>query len=174
MQADDLLHFARCGLLCNDAEVRHVAGEWNLAGDPTEGALVTLALKCGLVRADEFAALPRVDEIPFESEHRFMATLHHDHARHSRVYLKGAPERVLDLCAMQSDGQPLQRERWDRQLHAAAAKGQRLLALAACEMPANAAALSMDDLSARFTLLVVSGWALAGFVAGGQCRGAAP
>jgi magnesium-transporting ATPase (P-type) len=152
-QADDLLQFARCGLLCNDATVRHVDGAWKLAGDPTEGALVTLSLKCGLVRADELAALPRVDEIPFESEHRFMATLHHDHAGHARVYLKGAPEQVLELCATQSGGQPLQRGRWDQHLRAAAANGQRLLALAVCEKPGSTATLSMEDLGARFTLL---------------------
>ena len=155
--AADLLHFARCGLLCNDAEVRHVDGDWELAGDPTEGALVTLAMKCGLDRAAEAADLPRVDEIPFESEHRFMATLHHDHEGHARVYLKGAPERVLDLCPTQADGRLLQREYWERQLDAAARAGQRVLALAACELSPPMTALSMDDVSARFTLLGLAG-----------------
>jgi magnesium-transporting ATPase (P-type) len=155
--ADDLLHFARCGLLCNDAEVRHLDGAWKLTGDPTEGALVTLAMKCGLERAAEAGGLPRVDEIPFESEHRFMATLHHDHAGHARVYLKGAPERVLDLCTTQADGAPLQRRYWEQQLEAAARDGQRVLALAACELPRDTTALSMDDITARFTLLGLAG-----------------
>ena len=155
--ASDLLHFGRCGLLCNDAEVRHLDGDWKLAGDPTEGALVTLAMKCGLDRAAEAGDLPRVDEIPFESEHRFMATLHHDHAGHARVYLKGAPERVLELCQTQADGRPLQREHWERQLEAAARDGQRVLALAACEMPPGTTALSMDDIGERFTLLGLAG-----------------
>lgn len=44
------------------------------------------------------AAMPRIDAIPFASEHRFMATLHHDHTGHASMLLKGAPERVLDLC----------------------------------------------------------------------------
>ncbi len=155
--AEDLLHFARCGLLCNDAEVRHVEGEWRLAGDPTEGALVTLALKCGLDRGEEMGSLPRVDEIPFESEHRYMATLHHDHAGHARVYLKGAPERVLDLCRTQADGRALDRAWWDEQLQRAARDGQRVLALAACELPKRATALSMDDITDRFTLLGLAG-----------------
>ena len=155
--ADDLLHFARCGLLCNDAEVRQAEGEWRLAGDPTEGALVTLALKCGLDRGDEAGSLPRVDEIPFESEHRYMATLHHDHAGHARVYLKGAPERVLSLCRTQADGRPIDRAYWDERLHAAARDGQRVLALAACELPKGATALSMDDITDRFTLLGLAG-----------------
>jgi magnesium-transporting ATPase (P-type) len=155
--AEDLLHFARCGLLCNDAELRHLEGEWRLAGDPTEGALVTLALKCGLDRGGETGDLPRVDEIPFESEHRYMATLHHDHAGHARVYLKGAPERVLSLCRTQADGKPIDRARWDEQLHRAARDGQRVLALAACELPKGTTALSMDDITDRFTLLGLAG-----------------
>jgi magnesium-transporting ATPase (P-type) len=156
-EASDLLHFARCGMLCNDAEVRHLDGDWKLGGDPTEGALVTLAMKCGLDRATEAGALPRVDEIPFESEHRYMATLHHDHAGHARVYLKGAPERVLSLCPTQADGMPLAREDWERRLDAAARDGQRLLALATCEMPPGTTALSMEDIGARFTLLGLAG-----------------
>jgi magnesium-transporting ATPase (P-type) len=155
--ADDLLHFARCGLLCNDAEVRHAEGEWKLSGDPTEGALVTLALKCGLDRGEEMGNLPRIDEIPFESEHRYMATLHHDHEHHARVYLKGAPERVLSLCRTQADGREIDRAYWDEQLDRAARDGQRVLALAACELPPNTTALSMDDITARFTLLGLAG-----------------
>jgi magnesium-transporting ATPase (P-type) len=153
----DLLEFARCGLLCNDAEVRHAGGEWRLAGDPTEGALVTLALKCGLDRVEEVGRLPRIDEIPFESEHRFMATLHHDHAGQARVYLKGAPERVLDLCTRQADGRPLARAYWEQQLETAARDGQRVLALAMCAVEPHTTALAMDDIVPRFTLLGLAG-----------------
>ena len=78
--------------------LQQAAGEWRLAGDPTEGALVTLAMKAGLDPAYEKSAYPRVDVIPFESEHRFMASLHHDHRGARRIFLKGAPERVLALC----------------------------------------------------------------------------
>jgi hypothetical protein len=46
--ADDIAEFARCALLCNDASLRHADGAWTLSGDPTEGALMTLALKAGL------------------------------------------------------------------------------------------------------------------------------
>ncbi|GMV44900.1 MAG: carbonate dehydratase [Pseudomonadota bacterium] len=148
-----LSEFARCGLLCNDAEVRRADGAWTLAGDPTEGALATLALKCGLDRGGESIRLPRIDEIPFESEHRFMATLHHDHEGHAHVYLKGAPERVLDLCTRQADGRPLARAYWEQQLEAAARDGQRVLALAVCEAEPKKTALAMDDIGPRFTLL---------------------
>ncbi len=66
-----------------------------------EGALLTLAHKARLDPLETAAATPRIDEIPFESEHRFMATLNHDHAGRGFIYLKGAPERVLALCKTQ-------------------------------------------------------------------------
>ncbi|MDH1668409.1 HAD-IC family P-type ATPase, partial [Pseudomonas chengduensis] len=91
-----LLEVARAAQLCNDARLQQDdAGHWLLHGDPTEGALLTLALKSGLDARSLHEQQPRSDSIPFESEHRFMATLHHDHAGHGAVYLKGAPERVL-------------------------------------------------------------------------------
>jgi magnesium-transporting ATPase (P-type) len=99
----ELIEIARAALLCNDAAVRASPEGWQLDGDPTEGALHVLARKAGLDARYESEQLPRIDVIPFESEHRFMATLHHDHAGHAFVLLKGAPERVLELCAMQRE-----------------------------------------------------------------------
>ena len=155
--AADLAEFARCALLCNDASLRRVDDAWQMSGDPTEGALLALALKAGLDAQSERAAAPRIDEIPFESEHRFMATLHHDHAGHARVYLKGAPERVLELCATTADGNALDRARWDAAIEEAARAGQRVLALATCEMPKATVALSMADIAPRFALLGLAG-----------------
>ena len=100
----DLTDLARAGLLCNDAAIAQQEGGWTIEGDPTEGALLTLALKAGLERDFELNAGPRTDAIPFESEHRFMATLHHDHAGHAYAYVKGAPERVLGMCAFERRG----------------------------------------------------------------------
>ena len=128
-----------------------------MSGDPTEGALLTLALKAGLDAPAEHAARPRVDAIPFESEHRFMATLHHDHAGHACVYLKGAPEQVLALCSTTADGAPLDRAQWEERIAAAARAGQRVLALARGEYPAGTAALAMSDITPRFALLGLAG-----------------
>ncbi|HEU0201025.1 MAG TPA: HAD-IC family P-type ATPase, partial [Burkholderiaceae bacterium] len=158
--APDLLEFARCALLCNDAALRHHGGHWHLAGDPTEGALVALALKAGLDRDAEYKALPRVDEIPFESEHRYMATLHHDHAGRTHVYLKGAPERVLALCTTQGGAAhagPLDRAAWEARLHDAASQGLRVLALATCELAPGTMALAIGDIQPRFRLLGLAG-----------------
>jgi magnesium-transporting ATPase (P-type) len=153
-QDDALLDMARCALLCNDAHLdRDDAGDWTLAGDPTEGALVTLARKAGLDPAAENTNNPRVDEIPFESEHRLMATLHHDHAGHAFLLLKGAPERVLGLCVQDAEGRPLDQAAWEERVVAAAEEGQRVLALARCEVDAGTTALDMDDIHERFTLL---------------------
>ena len=156
-QDEVLQGLSRCALLCNDAQLKQdAASGWQLVGDPTEGALLTLAHKAGL---DPFEATgtPRIDEVPFDSEHRFMATLHHDHMGHVFALLKGAPERVLDLCLQDVSGQPLDRAAWEARMEDAARAGQRVLALARCEMPAGKTALSMADISRRFVLLGLVG-----------------
>ncbi|MBE0473434.1 cation-transporting P-type ATPase [Rhodoferax sp.] len=157
-QDEALQALAQCALLCNNAQLKHKGSSgWHLSGDPTEGALLTLARKAGLDPVEAATATPRTDEIPFESEHRFMATLHHDHAGHGFLLLKGAPERVLELCRQDASGQPLDVAAWEARMDAAARDGQRVLALARCDMPANTTALLMADITQRFTLLGLVG-----------------
>jgi magnesium-transporting ATPase (P-type) len=149
---------AQAALLCNDSRLRSDPDNgWQLAGDPTEGALLTLALKAGLDHDDSTATTPRVDEIPFESEHRYMATLHHDHSGHAFVLLKGAPERVLALCEYAGDDTPLNPAAWHSRMEEAARGGLRVLALARCDMPPGTRALNMSDITRRFTLLGLVG-----------------
>jgi magnesium-transporting ATPase (P-type) len=157
VESPDVEEFARCAMLCNDASLLHRDGAWILSGDPTEGALLTLAIKAGLDAAAEHASLPRIDVIPFESERRFMATLHHDHEGGARVYLKGAPEQVLSMCIGTPDGEPLDRAHWELEIAAAAGAGQRVLALARAEVPAGTAVLVLGDLPHRFELLGLAG-----------------
>jgi magnesium-transporting ATPase (P-type) len=156
-----LREVAHAAFLCNDAELRETAEGWQLTGDPTEGALLTLALKAGLDPRQTRAALPRSDVIPFESEHRFMATLNHDHDGRGFIYLKGAPERVLALCEAQrsADGEvPLQADFWYAHMEDAAAQGMRLLALAVRHETTTT--LSFSDIEdGGFTLLAVLGLA---------------
>ncbi len=148
----ELQALSLCALLCNDA--RLVEGsEWQLVGDPTEGALMTLAHKAGLTPSDFAAEMPRMDEIPFDSENRFMATLHHDHNGHAFVLIKGASERILDLCLQEQ----VDHAAWEARMEDAAAAGLRVLAMARCEMPMGTTALSMADISRRFTLLGMVG-----------------
>lgn len=157
LQDAALQALSRCALLCNDAQLKHdPANGWQLVGDPTEGALLTLAYKTGLTASD-LADTPRLDAIPFESEHRFMATLHHDHAGHAFALLKGAPERLLDLCTFDPTGTALDAAAWLTRMEDAARAGQRVLALARCDMPAGTTALAMADITQRFTLLGMVG-----------------
>ncbi len=110
----DLVDLARAGLLCNDAALTIREGASHLEGDPTEGALLTLALKAGVDADLQRKSEPRTDTIPFESEHRFMATLHHDHTGHVYAYVKGAPERVLDMCTFERRGGQARPHRYPR------------------------------------------------------------
>jgi magnesium-transporting ATPase (P-type) len=158
-RSPELLELCRCGLLCNDARVHAAAAdEWTLVGDPTEGALVTLALKAGLDPHVEREATPRRDEVPFESERCYMATLHHDHHGNAFAYLKGAPERVLALCVRDADGATLDVEAWSQRMIEAAGDGLRLLALARADLPCGTGALELqDDVAPRYTLLGLVG-----------------
>ena len=158
--APELADIARAAALCNDAVLHERDGEWKLEGDPTEGALLTLALKAGLERHYESESLPRVDAIPFESEHRFMATLHHDHAGHAFAFVKGAPERLLRMCTRQrvaGEDRPLDDAFWQRQVEALAAAGQRVLALAEAPMEKGKRELDFADVEQDLTLLALVG-----------------
>jgi magnesium-transporting ATPase (P-type) len=124
---------ARAAVLCNDAALRQRDGQWLVRGDPMEGALLVLGAKAGLDLDAVRRAFPRTDEIPFDAEHRFMATLHHDHAGAGYVYVKGAPERVLEMCARQRGAggdEPLAAAYWHARVEEMAARGQRVLAVA--------------------------------------------
>src|SRR5215831_13031456 len=88
----------RVSLLCNDAELFHEDGAWKVNGDPTEGALYPFATKLGMDRQVEQAESPRIDSIPFESEHKFMATLNKSAAGKEALLVKGAPEVILEHC----------------------------------------------------------------------------
>ncbi|TDO13947.1 MULTISPECIES: cation-translocating P-type ATPase [Halomonas] len=127
-----LRHFLEAGVLCNDAGLAKEEGRWQIQGDPTEGALVVAAAKAGLdadrLRDDHV----RQDAIPFDSEHKYMATLHHGEGAYT-LLVKGAPDRLLAMCRRQrsDDGdQELDRETWEQRLHELSSRGLRVLALA--------------------------------------------
>ena len=134
-----LTAMGRVSLLCNDAELFQQDGAWKVEGDPTEGALYPFATKIGMERQAERTAFPRIDAIPFESEHKFMATLHQSGDGREVLLVKGAPEVILDRCTLQMTGQgqsvPLDRGRFTKEADRLASQGERVLALAWLEDP---------------------------------------
>ena len=160
VDAAELADIARAALLCNDATLRETGGEWKLEGDPTEGALLTLAFKAGLDARFEAENLPRIDVIPFESEHRFMATLHHDHAGHAFAFVKGAPERLIGMCTQQrqaSEDKPIDPAFWHGLIDTLASEGFRVLALACVPMEQGKRELAFADVETGLTLLALVG-----------------
>ena len=83
------------GYLCNNAALVKEEQGYNIKGDPTEGALVVSAAKAGIAENPL-----RLDEIPFEPEQQYMATLHKGKGENI-IYVKGSPERVLKMCRSQ-------------------------------------------------------------------------
>ena len=156
----DVMELARAGMLCNDSDLAHVEGVWRIHGDPTEGALVTLARKAGLDLGFEREMFPRTDVIPFESQHRLMATLHHDHVGHGFMYVKGAPERVLEMCAFQrtlGEDRPLNVGSWHDRIEQIASRGQRVLAVAFGSTNHEHRELRFRDVEGGLTLLGLLG-----------------
>ena len=118
----DLSMLLHAGLLCNDAGLQesgeeHGSKTYRIVGDPTEGALVVMAAKGGLWREPAEAMLPRVQEIPFDSERKRMSTIHSVPSDSALpfaftspeiAFVKGAPDMVLDLCTgILVDGQTI-------------------------------------------------------------------
>jgi Ca2+-transporting ATPase len=139
----DLAQTLSAGLLCNNAFLRESDGRYEISGDPTEGALVVAATKAGISEA-----LVRLDQIPFGSEHRYMATLH-GHPEGNIIYVKGSPERVLAMCAMQMvDGnvEPLQAGLVADMVERMAEDALRVLGVAYKRIPAEKRSLTADDL----------------------------
>jgi magnesium-transporting ATPase (P-type) len=152
----------RVSMLCNDAELFQEGDAWKVEGDPTEGALYPFAAKLGMDRRTEQAAYPRIDAIPFESEHKFMATLHRSAEGKEALLVKGAPEVILERCDRQQTAAgksaPLDRERFMEASDALAAQGERVLALAWLENPGlKAGGLGPSDLPSTLVLLGLIG-----------------
>lgn len=152
----------RCGVLCNDSLLLEKEGRWMIQGDPTEGALIVSAHKLGLTQEAANERSPRIEAIPFESAHQYMATLHDDgEQQHRTVYVKGAIEVILDRCtaALGAQGQlqELDREHALRVAGELAGKGLRVLAFARKELPKKTNELNHADVASGLTFLGLQG-----------------
>lgn len=151
----------RAGLLCNDARLHRKGAEWQVEGDPMEGALVTLALKAPLVPEDERAARPRLDLIPFDAAHRFMATLHRAADGGGLILIKGAPERILEMSDRQETSHgpaPLDNAFWTNRIAAAAAEGERVLGFAMKRTDPGRTAIDFPDVESGLVFLGLAGF----------------
>ncbi|RYF82861.1 MAG: HAD family hydrolase [Comamonadaceae bacterium] len=154
-------HLIECGLLCNDAELHADGAHWKVNGDPMEGALVALAMKAGLSPQALRAGHPRHDEIPFDAQHRFMATLHGLVGGGAQLLVKGAPERLLAMSMTQLDARgqtrPLDAAQWQQAIERAAAAGERVLGFAMRPLAQLPTQLQFDDVR-EMTFLGVIGF----------------
>jgi Ca2+-transporting ATPase len=132
----------RIGLLCNESQVYEEDGSYKVDGDPTEGALIVAAMKAGLNLDEEREKFPQLFIIPFESDRGYMATLHR-HGDRNLVFVKGAPEKLLDICS------ECRFEAWEGVPRVAdhfAREGLRVLGMAYKEVPADLTEITMTDL----------------------------
>jgi Ca2+-transporting ATPase len=134
----------KAGLLCNDSHLEKKDGQWQVVGDPTEGALIAVANKVGFTRSSLEEEMPRLDVIPFESEFQYMATLHEDSSltneqEHRTIYVKGSVEAILKRCQQMLDAEgnlaPVNAETVHQEVDAMAHQGLRVLAFAKKSVP---------------------------------------
>ena len=84
------------GTLCSDARLTETDDGYKILGDPTEGALVTLAEKAGIRQDDINQKYPRIEELPFDSDRKMMTTFHENFIPGKVVsFTKGAPDILI-------------------------------------------------------------------------------
>jgi calcium-translocating P-type ATPase len=149
--------FCEAAVLCNDADIE--ADGDGPGGDPLDTALIRLASRVGIDPSAVRQRHPRLDAIPFESANRYMATLHGAADGSQLICVKGAPERVLDMCdtvLAGADEAPLDPGSWHERIEEIAGEGHRMIAVAVQRRATGHAALDAH--------VVESGLALAGVV----------
>ena len=154
-----LVELLRAGLLCNDSILKKGDEGWNIEGDPTEGALLVAACKADLEIKTVQESYPRLDAIPFESQHQYMATLHGGDS--PVVYLKGSVESLLERCQsiMTADGQhkPIDSKTVHEQVEIMARQGQRVLAFAYRSVLPDTSSIDHSDVAGGMIFLGLQG-----------------
>jgi Ca2+-transporting ATPase len=135
------------GALCNDALISKEGIQFEIVGDPTEGAILIAAAQAGINLNHLADSFPRIGEIPFLSENLYMATLHA--SAHSQwVYAKGAPEKILSMCSsiLLKEG-PIALdeaiyERLEKEIEQMTVNALRLIAVAYCDATGRAGVIT--------------------------------
>ncbi len=153
----DLAALVATAASANDARIVQDGGLWKVVGQPTEGAIATLALKAGVDRA----GVERVAVLPFESATKYMATLDRVPGAGTRIRVVGAPDRLLDRCSHQraADGgtEPLDRARWEAVIDGLASQGLRTLAAAERPVADGTSTLDVADVEEGLVFLGMFG-----------------
>ena len=150
------------GMLCNDSQLNFEEGQWQIQGDPTEAALIVAAVKAGLLEEDFRDQYSRLDTIPFESEHQYMATLHrHDDQTCRVIYKKGSMEKVLershDMLLNNGKTAPLDTDAIRICAENMAARGMRVLAFARRVTDAGHESLEHQHVADKLTFVGLQG-----------------
>jgi Ca2+-transporting ATPase len=152
----------QAAVLCNDADLRCEDSNCSIIGDPTEGALVVAGAKAGFKKSEEAERMPRIDEVPFDSEKAYMATLN-DAPNQRIIFVKGAPEKVAAMCSSilcEGEAVDLTTERMDkiRQTNQYfASQALRVIALAYKNAPKEQSSLSSDEVESGLVFLGITG-----------------
>ncbi|ABM04092.1 ATPase, P-type (transporting), HAD superfamily, subfamily IC [Psychromonas ingrahamii 37] len=156
-----LQDLGRVAALCNDSELVKQHNDWVGQGDPMEVALLALS---GKVRPGDDQVRKqwsRTDVIPFDSKHKYMATLNHDHENHAFIFIKGAPETIISMCSRQSIGNnetiKLDIDYWRKQADAIAQEGQRVLGFAIKPTNLDHTVLELSDVQDSLVFLGLAG-----------------
>jgi len=156
-----LQDLAKTAVLCNDADLVRKNNFWTGYGDPMEIALLTFASKTSININDIRDQWTRTDVSPFDSKHKYMATLNHDHEKNAFIFLKGAPETILSKCSEQLESdhktQPLKHQYWEEQANTIASRGRRVLAFAIKAVYPEYVVLEDNDLKDSFIFLGLAG-----------------
>lgn len=156
-----LQELGRTAALCNDSELVRKENTWSGQGDPMEAALLAFAGKSGIDYPGARDQWTRTDVIPFDTQHKYMATLNHDHENNAFIFVKGAPETVLAMCIEQRSGsngtEPLDVAYWQEQVNTIAAQGQRLLAFATKPVRPEHTVLEHADIDDSLIFLGLAG-----------------
>ena len=156
-----LKDLGRAVTLCNDASLNEREGVWTVEGDPMEGALLALTAKVGIDIDKELASWTRIDIIPFDAKHRFMATLNHDNQNNAIVFVKGAPEQIYTMCDWQrtvnDNTETFNKQYWHDLAEEIAAQGQRVLAIALKPFASEHRVLKYSDVEDGLILIGLVG-----------------
>ncbi len=165
---DDNISLAlKISTLCNDSSLRMDEDNHRLIGDPTEGALLVAGIKAGLSQKNLQQKQPRLAELPFTSEKRYMATLHscenEGDNKKAVIYVKGSVDKVLEMCRTVFENNAIRElsaekiAEFEARNLEMASQALRVMALAYVECAASPEELTHDHIDGRLTLVALVG-----------------